>query len=349
MQITGIKIRNFKAFQDFELTDITPLTVFIGRNGTGKSTLFEVFWFLKMCLESNSKPAFDKLGGYKNVISKGHEDENIRIELEFDTDYSYVAEFTASLTVREFLNHRSPFLEQEIKSPIKWDNHLSVKIIHPSSYPEQIPVVEAIRRFSFSDFDDNSIKGIPLAYDVTTDVSPDGANLMVVAHNLYEKHPDRFKIIVERMKRHIPGISDIEMKKTEDERVIMKINDGAFKDAILSKYASDGTMRLFAYLCMFANPSPPSLLCVEEPERQIANDIMPYFAEYLYEYSENGQIFVASHSAEMLNYINLEDAVILTKKDGFATASHLKDNPDVVEAIEYGDKLGRMWNQGFFD
>jgi predicted ATPase len=47
MTIEEIHIRNFKALQDIHLANLPPMSVFVGKNGTGKTTLFRVFAFLK--------------------------------------------------------------------------------------------------------------------------------------------------------------------------------------------------------------------------------------------------------------------------------------------------------------
>jgi predicted ATPase len=43
MKIETIRLKNFKAFKELELTDLPPLVIFVGANGTGKPTIFEVF------------------------------------------------------------------------------------------------------------------------------------------------------------------------------------------------------------------------------------------------------------------------------------------------------------------
>ena len=47
MIIEELHIRNFKALEDVHLKDLPGMSVFLGRNGTGKTTLFRVFSFLK--------------------------------------------------------------------------------------------------------------------------------------------------------------------------------------------------------------------------------------------------------------------------------------------------------------
>lgn len=83
MKIEAIRLKNFKSFQDVEVRDIPNLCVVVGANGTGKSTLFDVFGFLKDCLTYNVARALQSRGGFREVVSRGHEDSSITIEIQF--------------------------------------------------------------------------------------------------------------------------------------------------------------------------------------------------------------------------------------------------------------------------
>ena len=63
MQIESIVIRNYRLFQNVRMTDIPRLCVLVGANGTGKSTLFDVFSFLKDALAMNVTKALARRGG----------------------------------------------------------------------------------------------------------------------------------------------------------------------------------------------------------------------------------------------------------------------------------------------
>ena len=86
MKIEKITLRNFKVFQDVEIIDIPAFCVFVGANGAGKSTLFDVFGFLKECLTYNVTKALQVRGGFKEVVSRGHKNENIVIEIQYRMD-----------------------------------------------------------------------------------------------------------------------------------------------------------------------------------------------------------------------------------------------------------------------
>jgi predicted ATPase len=88
MIIEELHIRNFKALEDVHLKDLPGMSVFLGRNGTGKTTLFRVFSFLKECLNSNVKVALQREGGllgFKEVLTKGKDPATdvIGIEIKF--------------------------------------------------------------------------------------------------------------------------------------------------------------------------------------------------------------------------------------------------------------------------
>ena len=113
MRIESIKLKNFKAFQDVHIKDIPPFCVVIGANGTGKSTLFDVFRFLKHCLNSNVRKALQDRGGFHEVVSRGHKDESILIEIQFRMDIAGISRrVTYSLEIAQSDNQ--PFIKREI-------------------------------------------------------------------------------------------------------------------------------------------------------------------------------------------------------------------------------------------
>lgn len=82
MELKSITIRNFKALQDIHLVDVPSFVVLVGANGTGKSTLFDVFGFLRDALTGNVRQALDARGRFAEVVTRGHEQESILVELQ---------------------------------------------------------------------------------------------------------------------------------------------------------------------------------------------------------------------------------------------------------------------------
>lgn len=75
MQIESLQIRNYRVFHNVFVEDIPQMAVFLGQNGAGKTTFFDVFGFLHDCLNSNIRSALAMRGGFNEVISRDQTDD----------------------------------------------------------------------------------------------------------------------------------------------------------------------------------------------------------------------------------------------------------------------------------
>ncbi len=64
MKIESIRIHNYRVFQNVLVENIPNMAVFLGMNGVGKTTFFDVFGFLHDSLQSNVRAALAKRGGF---------------------------------------------------------------------------------------------------------------------------------------------------------------------------------------------------------------------------------------------------------------------------------------------
>lgn len=113
MKIESLRLKNFKAFQDIKMKDIPRFCIVVGANGSGKSTLFDVFGFLKDCLTYNIIRAFQSRGGFKEVVSRGFESEDIIIELQFRmliTDVERLVTYHLKIGLKD----KRPVIKREI-------------------------------------------------------------------------------------------------------------------------------------------------------------------------------------------------------------------------------------------
>jgi predicted ATPase len=380
MRIHSIKVKNFKALQDIEIQDMTNLTVIVGKNGVGKTTFFDIFDFLQDCLEKNVNEAIKSRGGYREVVSRGNESENIIINICVDIDeqnYSYylALEHNEPTTIikREslYLIHKNGdscevvfenvrgecevYLDIELKtgksSKIYLDSP-SISVLKGLGQFSEFPAIASFRKmvenWSVSDFNIRAAQNDNNPAVPAEHLSRSGDNLSQVAKFLYDNHRESFNMIINKMRERIPGISDITVDTTVDNRLVLRFKDGTFKDPFLSKNASDGTMKMFAYLVMLNDPNPYPLICIEEPENQLYPKVLGILAEEFREFSERGQVFVSTHSPDFLNAIEIEEVVLLEKSGGYTKARRLCDDKEISSLFEYGDKLGWLWNQGYF-
>ena len=178
-----------------------------------------------------------------------------------------------------------------------------------------------------------------------------GDNIANVTRFLNEKHPDRYKKLLEKMQNRIPGIESVEAKPTIDGRILLRFSDGRFKDPFVARYVSDGTIKMFAYLVMLADPNPHKLLCIEEPENQLYPHLLEILVEEFREYAEaGGQVFVSTHSPDIINALTPHEVYIIRKEfDGFSKVVLAANCNNIVGLYGAGDQLGYLWKEGLFD
>jgi predicted ATPase len=177
-----------------------------------------------------------------------------------------------------------------------------------------------------------------------------GDNLALVANYLFENHPDRFGSILDAMKRRVPGISVVESRQTEDGRLVLRFQDGSFKDPFIARHVSDGTIKMFAYLVLLNDPKPFPLLAVEEPENQLYPELLHELAEEFRAYANrDGQVFISTHSPDFLNALKLDEIYCLNKKQGFTEITRASESKRLQALFDAGDLPGYLWKQGLFE
>jgi predicted ATPase len=328
MRIEQIRLKNFKAFQNAIVKDIPPFAVFVGANGSGKSTLFDVFAFLRDCLKDNVRSALARRGGFREVVTRGHGNETIEIELKIraplkigERTVTYLVEIGSRNGVvsvaREQLRYARfgggkpyDFLrfengegeairnEAELASPQGTVDRETQRLESPDILA--IKGLGQFQRFEAASALRNLIERWHVSeFDINAartapdaefaeHLSTGGENLPLVAKYLRDNHPSVFQGILKTMAERVPGLTAVEANVTADGRIILRFTDGSFKDPFDVRFVSDGTIALFAYLVLLYDPNAPPLLCVEEPENRLYPETLGSLAEDCETYSRRG-------------------------------------------------------------
>jgi len=393
IKIESIRLKNFKAFKDATMRDMPQMCVVVGANGTGKTTLFQVFGFLRDSLTENVQVALSKRGGFREVKSRDS-DGPIEIELKFrfpftagSTKKNPLATYTLAVNEengkgvvqKEELRYRRgshgqpwKFLsfangvgtavtnefddvddeEKLTREPQRLANAsiLAIKgLAQFQRYPAVMALGQMIENWHVSDFHISTARRQPDA-GYAEHLSSEGENLALVTQYLHEHHRDVFDTILEKLAQRVPGITKVEAKTSEEGRVLLKFQDGAFKDPFLSRYVSDGTIKMFAYLLLLYDPTPHPLLCVEEPENQLYPKLLYELAEEFDLYAQGGgQVLVSTHSPDFLNAVDIDSVFWLVKDQGYTQIKRAKDDVQICAFMKEGDKMGYLWKQGFFE
>ncbi len=381
-RIEYLRVKNYRALHDLELRDLTPLTVLLGPNGSGKSTVFDVFAFLAECFNTGLRKAWDRRNRLKELRTRGA-DGPIEIEIKYResrkaTPITYHLSISETekgpVVVAEWLKWR----RGQTGKPFKFLDfqHGSGQVISgdlPDEKDERIleslagadvlavnalgqlnkhPRVVALREF---------ITGWYLSYLAvdstrhTSEAGPQerlsekGDNLANVIQYLYEQHPDRLAEIERALAQRVPRLKSVGADPMPDGRLLLTIRDAPFAQPVLARFASDGTLKMLAYLTLLNDPQPPRLIAIEEPENQLHPMLLRGFAEECQNASLRSQLLISTHSPFLINALQPEQVWVLYRDEqGYTKAVRTADLAGVREFIENNGQLGDLWMEGRF-
>jgi predicted ATPase len=135
-----------------------------------------------------------------------------------------------------------------------------------------------------------------------TQVNADGQNLISVLHTLYTSSRD-FKNEVNTAMSAAFGedFEEIIFPPAADQRIQLRIRWRSLKREQSAADLSDGTLRFLFLLAILANPSPPPLIAIDEPEIGLHPSMLPIVAEYARDASNRSQVILTTHSPEFLD------------------------------------------------
>ncbi|NLE89968.1 MAG: AAA family ATPase, partial [Dehalococcoidales bacterium] len=181
-----------------------------------------------------------------------------------------------------------------------------------------------------------------------------GDNLGNVVQYMQRDQKNKFKAILDRIAAKIPGINKIEAKPTDDGRILLCFNSNGYKDPFYAQQMSDGTLKVFAYLLLLEDPTPPPFLCIEEPENGLYHKLLETLANEFREHAKNkkngSQVFITTHQPYFVNALEPEEVWILDKgDDGFSTIRRASEDSIVSNLVAEGLPLGGLWYSDYMD
>jgi predicted ATPase len=381
-RIESLRVENYRALRKVELDKLTPMTVLLGPNGSGKSTIFDVFNFLSECFQLGLRHAWDRRGRGKELKTRGA-DGPIVFELKYrEQPESPIITYHLSIdegskgpeVVEEWLQWRrgqqgQPFRFLEFRRGVgravsgelpdaedpRRDTTLRAPDLIAVNTLGQLaehPRVAALREFitdwyvSYLSIDQT--RNQPEAGPQER-LSKGGENLPNVIQYLKEQYPERLERIFAVLRQRIPRLERVEAEPMPDGRLLLQIKDAPFEQPVLSKFASDGTMKMLAYLTVLHDPEPPRFIGIEEPENFLHPRLLPELAEECRAAAERSQLLITSHSPFLLNAMRAEEVRVLYRDtQGFTQAIRASDIHGLPEFVKAGAALGYLWMEGHF-
>jgi predicted ATPase len=172
----------------------------------------------------------------------------------------------------------------------------------------------------------------------------DASNLGLVLNDLEQQSGTKSQILA-FLRKFYDGADDI-TTKIYANTVQINIHEKGLKHPVPATRLSDGTLRYLSLLAILCHPSPPSLICIEEPELGLHPDIMPTLAELLIDASQRTQLIVTTHSDALVSALgDVPEAIVVCERDNEGT--HLKrlKSKDLEKWLQ-DYALGDLWRMG---
>ncbi len=384
-RIEYIRVQNYRALRDIEFDALTPLTALLGPNGSGKSTVFDVFNFLSECFADGLRKAWDKRGRFKELRTRGSSGP-IVFELRYrETPDAQPASYRLAIdevgggpvVTEETLKWRrvarnkagAPYKILAFKKGAGWvipgadPSANDRKVREQLDEPEMLavntlgqlakhPRVSALRRFiadwyvSYLAVSDT--RGVPEAGPQER-LTKTGDNLANVIQYLQERKGDDLQFIVNRLRERVPQLESVLSEPLGDGRLLLRLKDAPFAEPVLARFASDGTLKMLAYLVALYAPPPPRFIGIEEPENFLHPRLLPMLAEECRDASARSQLLVTTHSPFFVNALKPEEVRVLYRDErGYTQAARAADLTGIRDFIDAGALLGSLWMEGHF-
>lgn len=362
--IKSLHITNYKALSDVEIS-LEPLTIFVGRNGTGKSTILDCIQFITDAIRENLDFAvLINRNGIDSLVNHSSKSKRFEISMSF-----------------EFSETSLPWAQikdlQTVETPVKGNYMLRIggdrrgeyriiderydckekkdsmshrkfkKLMSENDFGDALANTNLFMNniftkssFGFSDFLRRSQKytiypdslRLPQRSANSQYMLANGENLATILKSLKERKPEVFSEIINALRAINPNIQSVDVIGVGGYLTIAFRHDKASnKNFTYLSDESDGTIRSLAILTAIYYSSIPRLIAIEEPELGIHPGGAKVLAEVLMDASKKHQILITSHNPDLLEWLPGESIRMVGMRDGNTYTDRL--NESIIELI----------------
>lgn len=335
--ITRLEVQNYRSLADVVL-ELSPLTVLVGQNGSGKSNIVDVLRFIADAMNLGLDSAIGKREGIRALrrwSPKGRPyDVAIRLEMEAE---QWRGTFELELGSRSggeyFINREACSVESETSNRYeirdgRWVIPPTLEALRqyaeitsdveeqitriPSTHlylpqafvPEFLLVGWALRNIGVYNIAPENIRP-PLKPQNPHPLMGDGTNISSALRFLKQEKRPGWEKIREAIGDITPGITDISVLDVGGY-LVTRLHHGKGGPAFTLSQESDGTLRALGLLTALYQDPPRTLVAIEEPELNIHPGALAALCGIFLRGSRTTQIVLTTHSPDLLERIPTE-------------------------------------------
>jgi predicted ATPase len=343
LPLQSVRLRHFKAVRDSGVVEFTPLTVFIGNNGSGKSSLIEGLETFQNIVLHGLDEAFLPWRGFEHVWNQAvphqlKEDQIGKLErqnpMAFEIEggwqgisYRGAVEIATDLkdgnqivfTKNEIISRIDSMKEDDVNRSFGLESEGK-----PRSEPQN-SFWYFVHRWQFLSLDPRLMLDPKPETRTERDIrlAHDGSNIAQYLQSIADKEPTVLEGIVETLKAVLPFVSDLRPAITKElqRNVYLRLYEQGIEEPLAGWLLSQGTLRIVALLAILRHPTPPSVVFIEEVENGLDPRTIHLLVEEIRNFLQSGgQLVATTHSPYLLDLLDLSHIVVVERsKSGAPT------------------------------
>ncbi len=362
-----LSVTGFKSIRELKGFPLKDLNVFVGANGAGKSNLIELFrMVLAMARKSFTKFILEQNGADGFLFNGPKVTPAINAEFVFTSlsDYAkgpntYRFEATPTTDGRTFLLteerqyvNTNPWSYGPASEESRlWDMKDERSSRNPDWNGVGYFVYESISNWMVYHFHDTSANAPMRRYEIQEDckrLRPDASNIAPFLLRL-KTSPSLSRYyteIVNALRLVIPFFDDFQLDVQvmgEAQKVALSWQQKGADFPLQPYHLSDGSIRFICLATALLQPSPPSMIVIDEPELGLHPEAIGILSELIQDAAKRTQIFIATQSPLLLDQFSITDIVVVSRKGGQSTFERL-ERADYDQWLQ-NYSIGQLWTK----
>ena len=367
-----ISIKGFRRLADVQL-ELRPLSVLIGANGIGKTSLLDVFSLLGSSAQGSLNAALSELGGLSALITYDHAEElALGISMEIEKD-AQTQSYSLGIQPRAHSYIIAEEVLHQVHGGIEYNSieshggdvryHERGEVIRPTwdhnpleTSLAQVPKVflwpeDFRRRLASSMFyhtlevEPRSPVRLPQPMRPAGLPGKNGEDLIPCLYYLREADRDRFEAIEDSLHAAFLGFERLDFPPVAAGTLALVWRDKRFSKPLYANQISEGMLRFLWLVTLLQSPDLPAVTLIDEPEVSLHPELLNLLSDLFRETSRRTQLVIATHSDRLVRFLKPEEVVVMdATEDGMAKLTWA-DKLDLDEWLaEYS--LDEVWRRG---
>ncbi|MCY7385250.1 MAG: AAA family ATPase [Microcoleus sp. CAN_BIN18] len=366
-----VKLHNFKSHQDTELNfDNSRLHALVGQNSSGKTSVLQALHYLSRLANSSFENIFQQERAPQFITTIGQNNMSVTASgfwrnpdiNDWEASYDWRRNVPQKWVFRAFWNAAQ-----------NQENRKGMSKVSLMDTPE--PIQQSLRYAVHLKLVATNLAKAAYSDAITPRVEFDGSGLAPTLDYLRDEAPDKFQSLQEMLKRIVPGVREVGVKRAKvmvnrqrlievdgksisyeesqeivGKEVVLDMNTGK---RIPAHAISEGTMLALGLLTVLINPTQPNLVLLDDVEQGLhpkaQRELIAVFKEIIQQ-NNNLQIIFSTHSPYIVDELTPSQVHVLSNNNsGVTRCKRLDEHPDVEWAKqtlttgEFWDAEGEDW------